>query len=158
MRFLLVDRVDSIIPGTSVSGVKNVTLSDEILQDHFPDHPLFPGTLIVEAIAQLAGFLVECSLNQPGEPRQRAVLAQIDKAKFHRPCRPGDQLRLSATLSSTVAGAAQITGEAQIDGERAAQVTLTFVMRQVDSPALNAQRQSLYRTWTQHLTLPFDLP
>lgn len=157
MRFFLVDRVDAIIPGESARGVKNVSLSDEILQDHFPDHPLFPGTLIVEALAQLGGFLVECTVNRGGAAVQRAVLAQIEKARFHRPCQPGDQLVLECRMGSCIGPAAQVASEASIAGEKAASALLTFALRGDAPPLVHEQRRRLYQTWTRSLVLDFPL-
>ena len=59
MRFLLIDRIDEIRPGEFARGVKNVTMSEDFMQDHFPGFPVFPGTLIIEAMAQLGGYLAE---------------------------------------------------------------------------------------------------
>jgi len=158
MRFFLVDRVHELRPGAFVRGVKNVTLSEDFLGDHFPDNPLYPGTLIVEALAQLGGFLVECSALEGASDKRRAVLGQIDKAKFHSPCRPGDQIELRCTLVSALAGAAQIEGEASVQGKRAAQATLTFRLVKVDSESVHQQRRNLYRLWTQDLDQAIAIP
>lgn len=157
MRFLLVDRVDRIVPGVCAEGVKCVSLADDALQDHFPDHPLLPGTLLVEALAQLGGFLVECSIAREDPPR-RAVLAGIAEARFHRPCRPGDRIGLSCRLASLLPAGAQVEAEAAVEGERAARAVLTFALRAVPSPRLTEARRALYRTWTEHLALSFPLP
>jgi 3-hydroxyacyl-[acyl-carrier-protein] dehydratase len=158
MRFYFVDRVDEIRPGELARGVKNVAMSEDVLDEHFPDHPLYPGTLVVEALAQLGGFLVECSSREgPGDPR-RAVLAQIDKAKFHHPCRPGDQIELGCALVSTLEGAARVEGEARVQGELAAHATLTYRLVKVESEEVHRQRRTLYRLWTQHLSLGFAIP
>jgi 3-hydroxyacyl-[acyl-carrier-protein] dehydratase len=156
MRFFLVDRVDEIVPGQSIRGVKGVTLSEGYLHDHFPENPLFPGTLMVEALAQLGGFLVEASC--PADPQPRAVLAQIERAKLYHPVRPGDQLDLRGRLLSTLEGAAQLEGQAFVGTTRVAVATLTFVLRQVDSERVHQQRRELYGLWTRHLTLSFPLP
>ena len=152
MRFFLVDRVDEIIPGESCRGVKGITLTEDYLHDHFPENPLFPGTLMVEALAQLGGFLVESSC--PAEPQPRAVLAQIDRAKFYQPVRPGDQLELRCKLLSTLEGAAQVEGQAFVGSTRVARATLTFVLRQVTSEKVHEQRRQLYHLWTSHLAQP----
>lgn len=151
MRFFFVDRVLEIRPGELVRGVKNVALSEDVLDDHFPDNPLYPGTLVVEALAQLGGFLVERSMREGEADPRRAVLAQIDKAKFHRPCRPGDQIELRCSLASTLEGAARVDGEASVDGELAASATLTFRLVKVESEELHRQRRRLYRIWTRDL-------
>ena len=157
MRFFFVDRVDELRPGERIRGVKNVTYNEDFLEDHFPDNPIYPGTLIVEALAQLGGFLVECTFNTSEETPRRAVLAQIEKAKFYEPVTPGDQLQLQCEIVSTLEGAAQIKGEAGINGKRAASVTLLFVLWKVDSEKVHRQRRDLYRLWTQKLKLDFPI-
>lgn len=158
MRFLLVDRVDELQPGQYVRGVKNVTLSEDFLQDHFPDHPLYPGTLVVEALAQLGGFLVECSVRTGADDKRRAVLAQIEKAKFHQPCRPGDQIELRGRLVATLEGAAQIEGEALVAGKRAAHALLMFRLVSVESDNVHRQRRNLYEQWTRELNPQPPIP
>jgi 3-hydroxymyristoyl/3-hydroxydecanoyl-(acyl carrier protein) dehydratase len=152
MRFILVDRVDALVAGERIEGVKNLAYSEDVFADHFPDHPLFPGTLIVEALAQLGGCLVECSFHRRSDETRRAVLVQIERAKFHAPARPGDQLRLRCTLASELEGAAQIDAEASVNGERVAQATLTFRLVSVDSERVHQQRRELYRSWMRNIT------
>ena len=72
--------LQTLAPGEMARGVKCVSLSDEILHDHFPDHPIMPGLLVLEAAAQLGGFLIEMSLNRESDPLTRALLVQIDAA------------------------------------------------------------------------------
>jgi 3-hydroxyacyl-[acyl-carrier-protein] dehydratase len=158
MRFYCVDRVLEVRRGEFVRGVKNVALSDDVFNEHFPDNPLYPGTLIVEALAQVGGFLVECSTRHGAADLRRAVLAQIDKAKFHQPCRPGDQIELGCSLVSTLEGAARVEGEARVRGGLAAAATLTFRLVEVASEAVHAQRRQLYRLWTRDLDLGFAIP
>lgn len=159
MRFFLVDRVDELVVGERVRGVKCVTLTDEVLHDHFPGFPILPGILIVEAVAQLAGYLLEATFARDfprdGEPL-RAVLTQIDRAKFYAPAAPGDRLVLEACVSSIIGAAAQVQGRVTLEGKKSAVVGLTFVLRAIDAPQVHEQRRSLYRLWTRHL--PEALP
>jgi 3-hydroxyacyl-[acyl-carrier-protein] dehydratase len=157
MRFFLVDRVHELRPGELARGVKNLSLTEDLFQDHFPEHPVFPGTLLIEALAQLSGFLAECSFHQGSSETRRAVLAQIDKAKLHLPCRPGDQIELVARLASQLEGATQLEAEALVRGERAASATLTFRLLKVESDKLHEQRRALYQLWTRDLNLPFAI-
>src|SRR3954453_24073129 len=106
MRYFLIDKVTELTLGQSVRGVKNVTLSDEVLHDHFPDHPIMPGALILEAAAQLAGFLLELTVNAADEPPRRALLVQVELAKFHDFAGPGDQIELLVTLDAVRGDAA----------------------------------------------------
>lgn len=158
MRFYCVDRVLELRRGEFVRGIKNVSLSEELFEQHFPDNPLYPGTLIVEALAQVGGFLVECSTRDGTADLRRAVLAQIDKAKFHQPCRPGDQIELRCALASTLEGAARVEGEARVQGALIAVAMLTFRLVKVESEEVHRQRRQLYRLWTRDLDLGFAIP
>jgi 3-hydroxymyristoyl/3-hydroxydecanoyl-(acyl carrier protein) dehydratase len=151
MRYFLIDKVTEFTHGRRARGVKNITLSDDVLHDHFPDHPVMPGALIVEAMAQLGGFVIEMSFNEPGRPIRRALLVQIYNAKFHDFAAPGDQLDIEARLESELQGAAQIEAEAHAGGKRIARATLTFVLKEVASERVHEQRRYIYKLWTKGL-------
>src|SRR3989475_11767005 len=104
MRFFLIDRVTEIVPGHRARGIKTVSLSDEILHDHFPDYPVMPGALVLEAAAQLGGFLAEMSVNKPGAPLLRAVLVAVDPAKVYEPAGPRACPRVPVPLAATPRG------------------------------------------------------
>lgn len=150
MRYFLIDRITEFSPGRSAAAVKNVTLAEEILHDHFPGYPVFPGALIIEAMAQLGGFLLEMSFNQPGLIR-RAILVQVDRFKFHRLVEPGEQLYLRAEIGPRLDDAAKINGLAEVAGEKAARGTLTFALRDLEEELIHDQRRLCYRLWTRHL-------
>jgi 3-hydroxyacyl-[acyl-carrier-protein] dehydratase len=154
MRYFLLDKVTELQPGQSARGVKNVTLTDEVLHDHFPDHPILPGALILEALAQLAGFLLEMTVNTAEAPLRRALLVQVDLAKFHDFAGPGDQIELTITLEALREGAAQVRAEARVGERRIARAGLTFVLREVESARVHEQRRYLYRLWTRDLKPP----
>ncbi len=153
MRWFLIDKVTEFAPGERARGTKNVTLTDEVLHDHFPDHPIFPGVLVVEGMAQLAGFLIEMSVNRPEERPRRALLTQIREAKFHDTSGPGDRLEFEVRISSVLGAAAQVTGEATADGRRIARAELTFFLKDVESERVHEQRRNLYTLWTRDLKL-----
>jgi 3-hydroxymyristoyl/3-hydroxydecanoyl-(acyl carrier protein) dehydratase len=158
MRYFLLDKITSYERGKRASGVKCVTLTDEVLHDHFPDHPVLPGALLVESMSQLGGFLVELSLHEGQGVIRRAVLAQIKDAKFHRGCKPGDRIELEAVLESQLEAAARVSVVATVELEHVARAELVFILRAVDSERVHEQRRNIYRVWTQDLNPPPSIP
>jgi len=93
--FLLVDRVTELVAGKSIEAYKNVSISEPVFQGHFPDHPIYPGVMIIEGMAQAGGVLAFQSLppEEQGKADSKVVyFLSIDKAKFRAPVTPGDQL------------------------------------------------------------------
>ncbi|HET9934443.1 MAG TPA: 3-hydroxyacyl-ACP dehydratase FabZ family protein [Polyangiaceae bacterium] len=148
MRYFLLDKVTAYEAGRMATGIKNVTLTDEVLHDHFPDYPVLPGALVLEGMAQLAGFMLE--VGKPA-PVLRAVLAQIEKAKFHSPAGPGDQVSMRVSLAHELETAAQVDAEAYVSDRCIARARLTFMLRRIESPRVHEQRERLYALWTRDL-------
>jgi 3-hydroxymyristoyl/3-hydroxydecanoyl-(acyl carrier protein) dehydratase len=158
MRYFLLDKITAFESGTRAAGIKCVTLTDDVLHDHFPDHPVLPGALLIESMSQLGGFLVELSFHTGAGKVRRAVLAQIKEAKFHQACKPGDRLELEALIESQLPDAARVSVTASIGEQRVARAELTFGMRDVDSERVHEQRRQIYRIWTQDLNPPPSIP
>lgn len=160
MRWFLVDKVTELVPAERIRGVKCVTLGDEVLHDHFPDYPILPGVLVLEALAQLAGYLLEVTFHAPDRPVRRAVLAQIKDARFYETVGPGERIDLAADVESTLEDAARVRVEATVEGKRVARAEVTFVLKEVPAGAerVHEQRRSLYRLWTRGLTPPPAIP
>ena len=116
--FLLVDRIVELEPERIV-GIKNVTHNEPFFQGHFPDFPVMPGVLIVEAMAQTAGVLV--LKNIPDRERKLVLLVSVDSARFRRPVVPGDVLRMEMTLLKKKATVAKMAGKATVDGQLVAE-------------------------------------
>ena len=102
--FLLVDRVLDIVPGKSIRALKNVTINEPFFMGHFPQRPVMPGVIIIEALAQAAGILTFVTAEAFPDDKTVFYFVGIDKARFRRPVEPGDQLTLSATLERTLRG------------------------------------------------------
>jgi 3-hydroxyacyl-[acyl-carrier-protein] dehydratase len=111
--FLLVDSILELEPERIV-GIKNVTANEPFFSGHFPDFPVMPGVLIVEAMAQVAGVLVLKSI--PDRKSKLVLLASIESAKFRRPVRPGDQLRIEMKVGRRKATVAKMHGVATVNG------------------------------------------
>ena len=150
MRYFMLDRITEFIKGNRASGIKNISLSEDILHDHFPTYPVFPGALVIEAMAQLGGFLFEMSINRP-EKIRRALLAQIERAKFHKMAEPGDQLLLQAHMAEQMDDAAKIDIRVNLSEEKIAVAKLTFVLMEIESEKIHEQRRFFYQLWTKHL-------
>jgi len=93
--FLLVDRITHIEAGKSIEGYKNVSISEPVFQGHFPDHPIYPGVMIIEGMAQAGGVLAFESMDREGQENTKdkvVYFMSIDKAKFRSPVTPGDRL------------------------------------------------------------------
>jgi len=122
--FLLVDKVVSLVEGERVVGIKNVTANEPYFAGHWPDHPVMPGVLVLEVMAQVAGLLM-LSKAQPG---QLAYFAGIDKAKFRRPVCPGDQLLVEVDAIKIKSKSSKMHGKVTVDGALAAEAELLFTI------------------------------
>jgi 3-hydroxyacyl-[acyl-carrier-protein] dehydratase len=122
--FLLVDRVLECRPGESIRALKNVTYNEPFFPGHFPDRPVMPGVMIIEALAQVAGILCFVTANVVPDHNTRLYLVAIDKARFRRPVVPGDQLLLTAQLERSLKGIWRFSTIAMVDDQEVAQAQL----------------------------------
>ena len=129
--FLLVDAIVEL-EAERIVGVKNVTANEPWTTGHFPDFPVMPGVLIVEAMAQVAGVLV---LSQMEDRENKLVLlASIEEAKFRRPVRPGDQLRIEMKVGRRKASVAKMSGTATVNGLVVAEAQVMCKLADKDRP------------------------
>lgn len=111
--FLLIDRVASVDPGKSIVAIKNVTVNEPHFPGHFPGHPVMPGVLIVEAMAQAAGIMAYLA-SDDNVRNKVCYFVSIDNAKFRRPVVPGDQLRIEITTQFCKRGIWAVSGKAYV--------------------------------------------
>ncbi len=117
--FLLLDGILDVSPGESITAVKNVSFNEPWFQGHFPGHPVMPGVLIVETMAQAGGVLIWESV-PPGERDFTLYLAGVEKTRFRQPVRPGDRLVVTATLASRRRNFWRFHAVAEVQGRRVA--------------------------------------
>ena len=151
MRFFLIDRITAWEPGKRASAVKNVALSEDFFDDHFPLKPIMPGVLMIEGMAQLSGLLLEEGMRKETDRNVKALMSIIEKAKFRRPAYPGDRLSYSAEVDSLneLGGKARV--KALVDGEQIAECVLVFSFHELDNPRLEARRSEILSLWLQGL-------
>jgi 3-hydroxyacyl-[acyl-carrier-protein] dehydratase len=123
--FLLVDRIEEM-EAERVVGIKNVTINEPFFAGHFPDYPVMPGVLITEAMAQVAGVLVLSTIED--RKKKLVLLAGVDGAKFRKPVRPGDQLRIEMKVIKRKASMAKMAGIATVDGVVVAEAEMLCVL------------------------------
>ena len=121
--FLMIDRVVDVVPNRSAVGVKNVSVNESFFAGHFPNHPVMPGVLIIESMAQTAAVQVVETLG-PDAAGKVVYFMSIEGAKFRRPVVPGDQLRFVLTLLKLRKGTSKMRGEAFVDEQLVAEAEL----------------------------------
>lgn len=126
---LLVDRVVELVPGEFVTAIKNVTMNEPFFPGHFPHHPIMPGVLIVESLAQAAGLLAFKSSGKEAGADSVIYFVGIDHARFKRPVVPGDQLRLEARITRHTRGIWKFDAKALVDGQTACEAELMCTLR-----------------------------
>ena len=134
--FLLIDRVLSYEPGKEIEALKNVTINEPFFPGHFPHHPVMPGVLIVEAMAQAAAILSFVTMGAKANDKSIYYFVGIDKARFKRPVIAGDTLRLRVTLARHVRGIWKFDAVARVDDTVVAEAELMCTVR--DLPASGA--------------------
>lgn len=124
--FLLVDRIVELEPGARAVGIKNVTANEPQFTGHWPDNPVMPGVLIIEAMAQVGGVLLLTGLEDA--EGKLAMFGGVDKARFRRPVVPGDQISFEVEMLRRKATIGKVRGVATVDGEVAAEAELMFAL------------------------------
>ncbi|MGM0593926.1 MAG: 3-hydroxyacyl-ACP dehydratase FabZ [Pseudomonadota bacterium] len=129
--FLLVDRVLECEPGKRLVGLKNVSVNEPMFTGHFPERPIFPGVLIMEALAQATGILAFRTTESKPDGTSLYYFAGIDNCRFKQPVVPGDQLILEVEVVKAKRGIWKFTGEAKVDGKLVASADLMCAQQDV---------------------------
>ena len=130
---LLIDRVVEFQHGQSLVAIKNVSYNEPYFQGHFPNRPVMPAVIILEAMAQATGILVLRSMDKLPSEKSIYYFVGIDDARFRRPVEPGDQLRIAVDLLRSSRGIWKLRSDATVDGELVASGDLMGAMREVEA-------------------------
>ena len=122
--FLMVDRIVEYTPGKRIVGLKNVTINEPFFQGHFPDMPIMPGVLMIEAMAQVGGCLVFEGMEERDE--KLVFFMGIEKARFRKPVRPGDQLRIEMVVDRLKSRVGKLDGKIYVEGQIVCEAKIMF--------------------------------
>ena len=124
--FLLVDRITDVVKNETLTGYKNVSISENVFQGHFPGHPIYPGVMILEGMAQAGGILAFQSMDMTKEEAAQKVVyfMSIDKAKFRAPVKPGDKLEYRISVIKQKGAIWMLKGEAYVDDKMVSEAEL----------------------------------
>jgi len=130
--FLLVDRVLELAAGERIVAIKNVTMNEPHFPGHFPYHPVMPGVLLIEALAQTAGLLAFESDGREVTSKSVIYFVGIDGARFKRPVVPGDQVRMEASILKRTRGIWKFAAQASVEGQLACEAELMCTLKELD--------------------------
>jgi 3-hydroxyacyl-[acyl-carrier-protein] dehydratase len=154
VRFLLIDRITDWDPGKCASAVKNVALSEDFFDDHFPLKPIMPAVLILEGMAQLSGLLIEEGVRKESGRNVKALMSIIEKAKFRRPVYPGDRLLYSAEVISVNELGGKAFVKAHVNEELITECILVFTFHEFHHPLLESRRSEILSLWLKGVSIP----
>ena len=143
----MIDRIVEWNVGESAAAIKNISLSEDFFDDHFPRRPVMPGVLILEGMAQISGLLLEASLKKTANQDAKAVMTLLERTKFRSMVRPGDTLRYETKVVSVNRTGGKVTAEAILDGKAVVTTGIVFGFKYVDDPQLEARRKELMDIW-----------
>jgi 3-hydroxyacyl-[acyl-carrier-protein] dehydratase len=126
---LLVDRVLEVVPGERITALKNVSMNEPFFPGHYPHHPVMPGVLVIEAMAQTAAILSFKTMGSKPDDKSVYYFVGIDNARFKRPVGPGDQLMIDVRIAATKRGIWKFSATAKVDGQVAAEADLMCAVR-----------------------------
>lgn len=149
MRFFLIDSITLWDVGAAAEAIKNVAMSEDYFDDHFPRRPLMPGVLMIEGMAQLAGLLLEASLQAKHQCEAKAILTVVERTKFRDMVRPGDTLRYRVEVVAVNPDGGKATATAFCGDRIVATSGMVFAFKYVNDPQLEVRRTALLKMWMQ---------
>lgn len=149
MRFFLIDKITKWQVGSSAEATKNVALSEDFFDDHFPRHPVMPGVLMIEGMAQVSGLLLEATLRQKYSKDAKAVLTLLERTKFRDLVRPGDTLMYQTQVVAINENGGKVRVQALRDGQPVVTSGMVFGFKYVHDPMLSQKRDALMKVWMQ---------
>lgn len=151
MRFFMLDKIIEWELGERAKAIKNISLSEDFFDDHFPRHPIMPGVLVIEALAQLSGLLLEATVERDHKKKVKALLTLLEKVKFRNISKPGDTLLLNSEIVSVHEDSGKVKTIAKVDEKVIAETGMIFVWVSLEDPELEKKRQQLLNFWLQGL-------
>jgi 3-hydroxyacyl-[acyl-carrier-protein] dehydratase len=151
MRFLLIDRITLWEPGIRGSAVKNIALSEDFFEDHFPLKPIMPGVLILEGMAQLSGLLLEEGVRRESGKNIKALVSIIEKVRFRSPVYPGETLEYTSEVKMVNELGGKVAAKALLKGELVAEAEFIFSFHEIDNPRLESRRSEVLSFWLKGL-------
>jgi 3-hydroxyacyl-[acyl-carrier-protein] dehydratase len=130
--FLLVDRVLELVPGEKILAYKNITVNEAVFNGHFPQAPIFPGVMIIEALAQASGILGFSTVNKRPDDKTLYLFAGVDGVRFKRQVVPGDQLMLESSIDSVKRNIWRFKCRSSVDGKLACEAMLLCALQELD--------------------------
>lgn len=147
MRFFMLDRITRWDVGRAAEGLKNIALSEDFFDDHFPRRPVMPGVLILEGMAQLSGLLLEASLLQHHARSAKAILTVLERTKFRALVKPGDTLQYRSEVTALREDGGKVRATARRGDTVVTSTEMVFAFKQVDDPLLDEKRRQLLQIW-----------
>ena len=130
--FLMIDRVIEVDPGKTLTAIKNVSVNEPFFEGHFPHHPVFPGVLMLECIAQASAILASLMIDTTANGKNVYLFAGVDKARFKRPVEPGDQLLIDVEFVKHIKKLWRCVGTIKVDGELTCSADVLFTHREIE--------------------------
>ena len=152
MRYLLIDRIEYLVPQKHIRAIKSVALSEDVFSEHFFGFPVLPGALLIESLAQAGTALLEYSF----QFEKKALLVMVDRAKFRDLVRPGDQLQIAANILSMDDQSAKMEGEIKVGEKIVMEGSLIFVLKDADQYYPKKSRhlmETIYDIWLENTVI-----